>query len=421
MSVDAPTPPRPRDWWARPKVVLPVVGAIALLVALLTPEPTVGRIGDSRLSSHLTGSLGAAALAQTAQRFGFHVVQRDSSPVPDSMATPGGAIHAVLAPPTDIDAWEAHQYLERVRGGDAMLFVIGERNALSDSLHVRVTSGDGVLRVPPEDTAGCRAARTFMPSLWPDGRVHLYGLLWTHGPAPERTFFARRSGVLEGGLTRYAEPAAGIALGQGRVVVVADPDLLRNDVLARCSWGADVVAMQMLEWLRAGGSRPRSTLVFDEYHQGYGHRESLVHVVWSFLSGHPVGRALLALIGAGLVWLLAMGPRAIVPQDNELVERRDPLEQVDALAHAYQQVEATRTATARLLRVLRQRVEGTGTLHRLRSDDDFLADAARAVPELTDDVALIERALREPLPARELPRIAAALRRLEESLLTTHA
>ncbi len=421
MTGDAPAPPRRRDWWARPKVVLPFVGAIALIVALLTPEPTTGRIGDSRLSSHLTGSLGAAALAQTAQRFGFHVVARESSPVPDSSTAPGRTIHAVLAPPMDIDAWEAHQYLERVRHGDALLFVLGTRNALADSLHVRTTSGGGVLRVPPEDTAGCPATRTFMPSLWPDGKVHLYGLLWTHGPAPERTIFARRTGDLEGGLTRWAEPAAGITLGQGRVAVVADPDLLRNDVLARCTWGADVVSMQMLEWLRAGGAQPRTMLAFDEYHQGFDHRESLIHVVGSFLGGHPVGRALLALIGAGLVWLLATGPRAIAPRDRDIVERRDPMEQVDALAHAYQQVDATRTATARLLRVLRQRAEGTGTLHRARSDEAFLAGAARALPELSGDVALIERALREPLPARELPRVAAALNRLEDSLLTTHA
>lgn len=421
MTADAPAPPRQRDWWARPKVVLPFVGAIALIVALLTPESTTGRIGDPRLSSHLTGSLGAAALAQTAQRFGFHVVASDSSPVPDSATAAGRTIHGVLAPPMELTAWEAHQYMERVRHGDGLLFVLGTPNDLADSLHVRATSGGGVLRVPPEDTAGCRSTRTFMPSLWPDGKVHLYGLLWTHGPAPERTIFARRSGPREGGLTRWAEPAAGIALGEGRVVVVADPDLLRNDVLARCSWGADVVAMQMLEWLRAGGTQPRSTLVFDEYHQGYSHRESLVHVVWSFLDGHPVGRALLALIVAGLVWLLASGPRAIVPRDRDIVERRDPLEQVEALARAYQQVDATRTATARLLRVLRQRTEGTGTLHRARSDEAFLADAARALPELSAEVTLIESALRQPLPARELPGVVAALRRLEASLLTTHA
>ena len=205
------------------------------------------------------------------------------------------------------------------------------------------------------------------------------------------------------------------------MAIVADPDLLRNDVLARCSWGADVVAMQMLEWLRAGGTQPRRLLVFDEYHQGYHHRESLTHVVWSFLAGQPVGRALLALAAAALILLLASGPRPIAPRDREMIERRDPLEQVDALAHAYQQVHATRTVTARLLRVLRHRVEGTGALHRARSDEAFLADAARARPALTDDVALIERALREPLSSRDLPQVAEALRRLEDSLLTTHA
>jgi uncharacterized protein DUF4350 len=421
MSAEHPEPGRPRDWWTRPKVVLPLVGAIAVVVALLTPEPTLGRVGDARLSSHLTGSLGAGALARTAERFGFVVSARDSSPVPDSMTAAGHTIHAVLAPPLEITPWEAHQYMQRVRDGDGLLFVLGERSALADSLHVTTTSGGGLLRVPTADTAGCKPLRTFVPPLWPDGRVRVYGLLWTHGEPPAREIFARRMGLVEGGRTRWAEAAAGIELGAGRVALVADPDLLRNDVLARCTWGADVIAMQMMEWLRAGGAQPRTALVFDEYHQGYNHRESLAHVVWSFLVGHPLGRALLALAIAGLVLLLAVGPRALPPRDSEMIERRDPLEQVDALAHAYSQVKATRTATVRLLRVLRQRVEGTATLHRARADEAFLADVARAQPARADDVALIERALREPLPARDLPLVAAALRRLEESLLTTHA
>ena len=421
MTEALPAPPRPRDWWARPKVVLPFVGAIALVVALLTPESTVGRMGDSRLSSHLTGSLGAAALAQTAERFGFTVVARDAAPVPEARGATGVTIHAVLAPAVDVTPSEAHAYLERVRAGDGLLFVLGGRGTLADSLHVTTTSAGGVLSVPPADTAGCPSVPRFMPSLWPDGRVHLYGLLWTRGAATPRVTFARRSGELRSGFTSWAEPAAGFALGAGRVVVVADPDLLRNDVLARCNWGADVVAMEMLEWLRAGGAQPRRTLVFDEFHQGYGHRESLSHVVTSFLVGHPIGRALFALAVGALVLLLASGPRAMPPRDGARVERRDPLEQVDALAHAYQQVNATRTATSRLLRMVRQRVEGTGSLPRARSDGAFLADAARAIPDLADDVALVERALRQPVPDRELPLVADALRRLEDFLVTTHA
>ena len=421
MSAEHPAPDRPRDWWTRPKVVLPLVGAIAVIVALLTPEPTIGRIGDSRLSSHLTGSLGAGALARVAERFGFTVIARDTAAVPDSTTTPGRTIHAVLAPPLEMLPWEAHQYMQRVRAGDALLFVLDGRSPLADSLHVRTTSGGGLLEASPADTAGCRPSHSFVPPLWPDGKVHVYGLLWTHGAPPPREIFARRTGTLTGGATAWAEAAAGITLGRGRVAVVADPDLLRNDVLARCSWGADVIAVRMLEWLRAGGEEPRTVLVFDEYHQGYSSRETLAGVVWSFLVGHPVGRALLALMIAGLVLLMANGPRAIPPRDREMVERRDPLEQVDALAHAYEQVQATRTATARLLRVLRHRVEGIGALHRSRSDEAFLADTARALPERAADVALIERALREPLTSRELPDVAAALRRLEDSLLTTHA
>lgn len=421
MSAEHPAPDRPRDWWTRPKVVLPLVGAIAVIVALLTPEPTIGRIGDARLSSHLTGSLGAGALARVAERFGFTVIARDTAAVPDSTTKPGRTIHAVLAPPLEMLPWEAHQYMERVRAGDALLFVLDGRSPLADSLHVKTTRGGGLLEASPADTAGCRPSRSFVPPLWPDGKVRLYGLLWTHGAPPPRVIFARRTGTLTAGATAWAEAAAGITLGKGRVAVVADPDLLRNDVLARCSWGADVIAMRMLEWLRAGGGEPRTVLVFDEYHQGYSSRETLAGVVWSFLVGHPVGRALLALLIAGLVLLMANGSRAIPPRDREMVERRDPLEQVDALAHAYEQVQATRTATARLLRVLRHRVEGTGALHRSRSDEAFLADTARALPERADDVALIERALREPLTSRELPDVAAALRRLEASLLTTHA
>jgi hypothetical protein len=421
VSEKPPAPERPPDWWTRPKVVLPTVGAIALLVALLTPEPSVGRLGDARLSSHLTGSLGAGALSRTAARFGFTVSARDTLAAPDSTQPAGVTIHAVLAPPLPIAPAEAHRYLERVRAGDALLFVLGNRNALADSLGVSTTRSGAVLHVAPSDSADCGRSRDFMPPLWPDGRAHLLGVRWTRGTPGERVTFALRADPTDADAARFAEAATGIPLGRGRVVVVADPDLLRNDVLRHCQWGADVIAMRMLEWLRAGGDRPRSALVFDEYHQGYGHTASLSGVVGGFLVGHPVGRALLMLVGAGLILLLATGPRALPPIDRETIERRDPLEQVDALAHAYEQVGATRTVTARLLHALRQRVEGSGGAYRMRTDEIFLADAERMDSTLRADVALITRALRETLAERDLPEVAAALRRIEDSLTTTHA
>jgi uncharacterized membrane protein len=75
-----------------------------------------------------------------------------------------------------------------------------------------------------------------------------------------------------------------LAAGRGRIVVIADPDLLRNDVLRHCDWGVDVLTVRMLEWLRASDGPPRTTLAFDEYHQGYGSRPSVFSVTGAFLT-----------------------------------------------------------------------------------------------------------------------------------------
>jgi hypothetical protein len=270
----------------------------------------------------------------------------------------------------------------------------------------------------PNDSTDCRR-RDFTPPLWPDGKVHLYGLRWLRGAPEDRIVLAALQGV--GRDTSPGEAAAGFALGRGRVVVIPDPDLLRNDVLRRCEWGADVLAMRMLEWLRAGGERPRETIVFDEYHQGFGRPSSALGTSARFLVAHPVGRGLLALTMAGLVLLAAAAPRALPPVDPERIERRDPLEQVDALAHAYEQVGATRTITLRLWRGVRSRAEGGSPAARAHTDDSVLAAIEASDPEMRDDVALVRRALREPVTTGELSDVGAALRRLEASLTTTRA
>jgi hypothetical protein len=177
----------------------------------------------------------------------------------------------------------------------------------------------------------------------------------------------------------------------------------------------------MLEWLRAGGDVPRSTLELSEFHQGYGPQKSISGVVRRFLTGHPVGRAILQLVAASLLLLLAVAPRAIRPRPRERVERRDPLEQVDALALAYQSAGATRTATSRLLHGLRWRVERAGAAGRARPDDTFLAGVASAEPARRDDVALVRRALETASDTKDLPEIGRALRRIEDTLTTNRA
>lgn len=420
MTAPAPSS-RPREWWARPRVVLPLVGAVVVLAALLTPQTSVGRIGDSRLTSHSTSSLGARLLFRLGERLGFASSARDDAPAPEANARRGGTIHALLAPVLPVTPAEAHAYLDAVRAGDALLLVLERRDALSDSLGVSHTPDGGILNTAAADTVDCATGIDLVPPLWPDGLVHLYAVRWMRGvpePRVRLAILARRRTDQE---LQEDDAAVGFLLGQGRVVVVADPDLLRNDVLRRCSWGADVSATRMLEWLRAGGAVPRTALVFDEFHQGFGPQPSVRRVAWRFLVGHPVGRTLLGLAIAGLILIAATGPRPLVPVESQTVERRDPLEQVDALAHAYEQVAATRTITARLVRGVRTRVEGAASLTRARSDDAFLSDVEARTPELAADVALVRRALRDAVARRELLLIGAALRRIEESLTTTYA
>lgn len=409
---------RKKEWWVQPGIVLPVLATILLVIVLLTPESAAGRFGDARLSSHFAGPLGARALKDVAMRFGWRVHMRDSTAVPTG--APGVTVHAVLTPALPVTPAQAHRYLEAVRQGDALLISLGDRNALSDSLGFRHTRSNGVLVTHPADSAGCGVRRRdFMPTLWPDGVPHLNSLAPVRPQPPETVVLAEVRPSRLAASQALRETAVGFPLGRGRVVVVADPDLLRNDVLRRCGWGADVIAMRTLEWLRAGGDQPRSTLEFDEFHQGFGPITSSTAVVRHFLGGHPVGRTILQFGLAALVLLLALAPRPIAPRRRPRTERRDPLEQADALAHAYQQVHATRTATQRLVHGARSRVERAGRRVRTDSDSDFLALAAAMDAERAADVALVQRALRAPAAGDTLPEIGAALRRIEVSLSTT--
>jgi hypothetical protein len=396
--------------------MLPVVGTIALIVALITPQAATGRFGDPRLSSHLAGALNAQVLHDLSVRLGWRAIRDDTLPAP--IAVDGRTIHALLAPATPVTPSEAHRYLNAVRGGDALLLVLEGRTPLSDSLRVAHYPRGGILPLHDSVSAECSGRTEMTPPLWADARVHLFGLRWLQGAPAERIVFASLERD-ELGMAHPGDAAAGFALGNGRVVVVGDPDLLRNDVLRHCAWGADVIVVRMLEWLRAGGAEPRTTLAFDEYHQGFGSRSSVLGVTAEFLVAHPVGRALSVALLAALVLLLAVAPRPIRPQEIERIERRDPLEQVDALAHAYEQVRATRTITARLLRGVRWRVERGGAGVRAKPDDDFLDAAAIRAPALAPDVALVRRALRETTADRDIPALGAALRRIEHTLTTT--
>lgn len=438
---------------------LALFGVLALiaLAALLTPEVIGGRSGDERLTTFSADAQGAKLLYELAQRLGWRVERWTAGPeVPADART----VLAILDPAVPLGAIEAHNVLQRVRAGAALLYVMSASSRLNDSLHIKRSLFGGTYQAMPAGTADLPTASGASDSvrarrfdsdttdsaavdddesetpaectgvspgggglpMWPDQVVHLWRFQWTR-PRPVGTvIFARsvedRDSRDTSGI-RSAVAAAGFPLGAGKVILLSDPDFLRNDVLRVCSFGLDIVATRMLEYL-AAGNPPRNRLVFDEYHQGFGTHPGTLRAIVAFLSRVPSGHVLLQAMLGGLVLLLALGPRDLPPHDAERVERRSPLEHVGALAQAYARVGATRTATMRLLRGVRRRVERNagrvGAMSMAESDTRFL-DAAEVAPGRKEDVALIRRALSTPMSRREFEAVGSALQRLEESLL----
>lgn len=430
------------------------LGALLVLIvvtALLTPELTGARTGDQRLTTYSAEPQGARLLYELADRLGWRVERSNA----DTIVADSRTVLVILDPAQPLAAIEVHRVLEHVRAGSGLLYVMNGGAPLEDSLHLEQTMGGtyvptaaGIAEAPRQarrsdslrarrydsaaagdsavddddiasvECAGKTRNGGALP-FWGDDGVHLYRLAWKRPRPSDAVIFARAS--LEIGRdSGVARPAAvGFSLGRGRVVVVSDPDQLRNDVLRVCRWGLDVVAVRMLEYLSQGVSPPRNRLVFDEYHQGFGAHPGTLRAIGLYLSRTSSGHVLLQCMLGGLVLLLALGPRLVPASDPERLERRSPLEQVGALARAYARVGATRTATARLLHGVRRRLERAGHGRPMPSSDIvFLDEAARAAPALCDDVSLIKRALATTVTTRELESVGAALSRLEQTLQT---
>ncbi|HEY6220240.1 MAG TPA: hypothetical protein VIV65_09280, partial [Gemmatimonadaceae bacterium] len=55
------------------------------------------------------------------------------------------------------------------------------------------------------------------------------------------------------------------------------------------------------------------------------------------------------------------------------------------------------------------------------TDDQLLSTAVAQAPDIAADAQLVSGALASPLPERDLPKVAAALDRIERALLTRPA
>lgn len=406
-----------QPWWVRPAIVLPIVAGLALAAALLSPVASGPRSGDPRLSTLSSAPLGARLFHDLAQRLGWRTERR----VVGRFDADPGDIQAVLAPVIPLRTTEAHLLLEHVRAGGAALVVASAGTAaLLDSLHLVVGPGGTALGVEPDSTTCTEKDRDRRISLWFGAPPQMLTIDWiAPPPGGLRSFLTVER--LDKDTKRLVEPSmVGFEYGAGRMVIAADPDVFRNDAMRDCLPGFDVAAVRALEFLRDGGARPRSVLVFDEFHQANGAHPGSIRAAVHFLGNSPSGRLLAQLALAGVVLLIALAPRTVPPRDDTRVERRSPLEQVDALARAYAQVKATRTAAQRLVRGLRRRVERAPTRDlRALDDDAWLAQLATKSPRLRDDVALARRALTETLSPKVFATLGPALHQIEVTLTRT--
>jgi hypothetical protein len=202
----------------------------------------------------------------------------------------------------------------------------------------------------------------------------------------------------------------GMPVGEGRIVVLADPGIVRNSLLSQ----QDLVILpqRLLEWTAPSVASP---VIFDEYHHGLGNHGSALRAIRGALFSTPVGRAGVQLLFAGLVLLLALGARPIAARARMRLERRSPLEHVGALSRAYMQKGATRLAARRLVRGIRRR---HGAAARSSDDEAYLRRLAERHPALAPSVERLVKATKNSVSPRELTELADDIDMIERTLST---
>jgi hypothetical protein len=144
--------------------------------------------------------------------------------------------------------------------------------------------------------------------------------------------------------------AVAFPVGQGRIVAIADPSMITNASLRRSDNAVWLVG------LVAGWGDGRA--LFDEYHQGFGAKQSAASLAWAF-STTPWGWCLLQLSAAGLLYIFCYRRRFGRIAEPPVFERAEPLDQVDARAGIFRAAGAQGLATQLILQNLSRELSQT--------------------------------------------------------------
>ena len=420
-----------RRAWRGTVITLAILLALVTLIVLLTP------VSDNNFDTRLTvtkyGPGNARLAADLARRLGWEV-RTEATAIGATIDTT--AIYAVFAGPTPMTSVQRAALLGGVRRGAGLLVAPLSDGTFSllDSLGLHVGRPGTVTTTPlgqcaaetdplaslrartsmlTFDTAAAKDARSRAPVVpYPQ---HARAVLTSEvRVARDDDDESVDTTKVPATLTiRQQRPSiVAFPLGRGRVVAMADPDLLRTDQLRNCAMGSALSMVRGLEYLSAGRQR---RVIFTEYYQTESNDGAGV-VVWEWLRFSAPGRTLLTLMAAGLVWLMALGRRTLAPVYRVREERRSALEHVDALATAWQAVRGTRTVARMLARGIRRR-HAAG---RWRTLDDvaFLAALAERHPAIADDAARLTAAIDAPASPSDLPALREAAAHIDAECLT---
>ena len=354
--------------------------AIALAIAVIAAAVVLGSDhsgeADLRSSTWVSQQRGARALFLVMESLGLDPVRVVDPPRADA---PTDRTIVLLAPSWPVTKPETAALLDWVERGGRLVVVNAPSvpPALSVDVDALLTplglesrpAGGAALAVKVADESLARAAREVR---WPARLV--LGPIASRSPAtppdpgvmpvpetpdpptppppvaqkPPRD--ARAGDAVDLVTNSEGTLATRVPFGAGEVVAVADESIFAND---RLDEGDNAVLAIALVGGRPGGTS------FDEYHHGFtptGTRAGLLERIGALLVGTWIGRALLVLGLAGLVYAGGAGIRLGAPLPEPAEPRRSMREHADALGRLLDGAKASRESLTILVDGVRRTV-----------------------------------------------------------------
>jgi len=342
---------------------------------------------DLRRSALRTTPDGVAAWSRALERLGLTVDERFQS---FTAAPLHGELVVLLEPTQAPSAAEIGVALGWVRDGGVIVYSPGYDGLLLDSLHLSLQRRSSAI-----SSDALPGPSRFRPHRWtagvePDTAVSTWTLEPDSVAPPTWTPLAVIVGSQDPTLAWVPE-------GAGGVLVVAEAEPLSNGRLGSSPM-ATVITRAVLDL-----AQPGDTVVFSEYHQGVQGR-GFFREVYEMASSTRLGRVLLEGSAVAILLLLVSGRAFGAPEPEPEIDRRSPLEHVEALGRIYERSHAERTVARRLVqgavRRSGQRPAGAET-------EVEILEAWSARPELASPTRLALAAIRRDPP--DLIRLSSAL------------